>query len=432
MNGKEISELESGTPSDESKLIIIDPNGTPKQAELGTIKELIGVTRTEWETKNTEIEGEITTESGTRSSADVTLQGNIDTLKNSIIGENATVQVKSAETADKATADEDGNDIKDTYAPLASAALTGSPTVNGNAIVGSGTLEENKPVIFDGTKLVSSDTVLPVVDNLESESASSALSANQGRVLDGKISTNASAISTLEANMFGNGTATIYNAADTDAGQSAGAVVVTLTNYPSVTTLQEGARFRVVMDNDATFESDDDNKYMMAVNGGTAYPVTIGNVEAGIGWAQSGKSYEFVFTGSSYDCLSMAYNADFTTNEVNTGKKWTDGKWIYKRCFKIIENSTVSSDWTKTVYSNAYVTFTYNQTLSIDTIISQSAMIINSSSNEIITSWVNGTSGNDYNYGIKLVKPKTWTIVNGSSGTFVGTDLTLTIEYTKA
>ena len=99
----------------------------------------------------------------------------------------------------------------------------------------------------------------------------------------------------LKSNMFGNGSATVDN--------STGLISVTLTNYPDVTDLEEGARFRIVFTNDASY----DGSYTMSVNGGTAKAVTVGNVAAGIGWAQSGKSYEMMYTGdtsASYDCLS--------------------------------------------------------------------------------------------------------------------------------
>ena len=129
----------------------------------------------------------------------------------------------------------------------------------------------------------------------------------------------------LKSNMFGNGSATVDN--------STGLISVTLTNYPDVTDLEEGARFRIVFTNDASY----DGSYTMSVNGGTAKAVTVGNVAAGIGWAQSGKSYEMMYTGdtsASYDCLS----SDIVTQGSNS-----NGYWIKYSNGLIIQYNATSS-----------------------------------------------------------------------------------------
>ena len=144
-----------------------------------------------------------------------------------------------------------------------------------------------------------------VVDTLTqlTHTAGVALSAHQGYI--------------LKANQFGNGTAAV----------TGNAIAVTLTNFSNITSLEEGARFRVVFGADYATES----QPTMTINGGSEYPVTVGNVPAGVGAFQNGKSYEFTFTGTSYDCLSHANGVHFVApdygneillsanNNINTG-----------------------------------------------------------------------------------------------------------------
>ena len=91
----------------------------------------------------------------------------------------------------------------------------------------------------------------------------------------------------------GNGTASINT-------EDATQIDVSLDNFPTLINPVVGFKFRVVFAADYATDSQPNIK----MNGGTAYPVTVGNVPAGIGAFQQDKSYEFIFTGTSYDCLS--------------------------------------------------------------------------------------------------------------------------------
>ena len=78
---------------------------------------------------------------------------------------------------------------------------------------------------------------------------------------------------------------------------------VAVSNYTGKK-LPEGARLHIVFSSDYSY----DGQPSFTINGGTErVPVTVGNVPAGIGAFQQDKSYEFIFTGSSYDCLSKCY-----------------------------------------------------------------------------------------------------------------------------
>ncbi len=208
----------------------------------------------------------------------------------------------------------------------------------------------------------------------------------------------------LKANQFGNGTAEV----------SSNVISVSLTNFPDVTSLEEGARFRVVFNADYAY----DGQPSMKVNGGTEKPVTVGNVSAGIGAFQMGKSYEFVYADGSYDCLSRAYSDDYSETEINTGRKWTDGKWIYKCTHNLMD----TTKWTRD-----NVNFTSKTTLGIETLISNSAITDNS----ILTSFSAGTPGANYDTGIRYRGNNAFSINNSGTGRFIGNICILTIEYTK-
>lgn len=136
----------------------------------------------------------------------------------------------NAATATKATQDAAGNIINSTYAPLASPSLTGNPTAP-TAATGTNTtqiattafvqgaipdvsefvtasddgeISDVVPTTFDGH--ASGEFVLKtdVIDNLSSDSANTPLSANQGKVLSGLVSTNTTNIASNTSKIFTN------------------------------------------------------------------------------------------------------------------------------------------------------------------------------------------------------------------------------------
>ena len=102
---------------------------------------------------------------------------------------------------------------------------------------------------------------------------------------------------------------------------------VAVSNYTGKK-LPEGARLYIIFSSDYSY----DGQPSFTINGGTEQvPVTVGNVPAGIGAFQSGKSYEFVFTGTSYDCLSsnvveQILNDTTISGHTRNYKKYIDGR----------------------------------------------------------------------------------------------------------
>ena len=110
----------------------------------------------------------ITSEAEDRKESDTTLQSNIDNLESSI---------KSGDiVSGKAENDKDGNNITATYAPLKSAELTGTPTIDGYQIPTiDKSITEYKPIVWNGSRLqsgVSGVSGITVVSVNESSTAS--------------------------------------------------------------------------------------------------------------------------------------------------------------------------------------------------------------------------------------------------------------------
>ena len=188
------------------------------------------------------------------------------------------------------------------------------------------------------TFTIKNGTGLDLVNSLTSEDTGKALSANNGKALSDKI---AEAKNLLLANQFGNGTATCDNAN--------GIINVTITNYPDVTELMEGARFRIVFTNDYTY----DGQPKMIINEVETTEdnvVTVGAVAAGIGAFQKDKSYEFCFTGSSYDCLSSEYSAIRTYSAVSTNTITLADGW--KKLFISVRYDSLNFQYTLDEYNS--------------------------------------------------------------------------------
>ena len=123
---------------------------------------------------------------------------------------------------------------------------------------------------------------------------------------------------------------------------------VAVSNYTGKK-LPEGARLHIVFSSDYSY----DGQPSFTINGGTEQvPVTVGNVPAGIGAFQQDKSYEFIFTGTRYDCLSNEHNAGTIKAwggvVIPSGWLLCDGRAIsrqnYKALFAVIGTTYGSGD----------------------------------------------------------------------------------------
>lgn len=105
---------------------------------------------------------------------DLLVFGSIRTLDNMYAKQFVGKLVGAADSATKAEQDDLGQPIKSTYI---------------KDITGDGTSDDVTFTFGDGTTKTfkTKDTKVTVVDNLESDSAEDALSANQGKVIDGRL-----------------------------------------------------------------------------------------------------------------------------------------------------------------------------------------------------------------------------------------------------
>lgn len=110
--------------------------------------------------------------------------------------------------------------------------------------------------------------------------------------------------------------------------------------------------------------------------------------------------------------LSDIPDGNYSTNEVDTGLKWIDGKTIYRKTFYLTDVNAKPSDW---------VDFQYDDT--IETLVSIDAIHYNYSS---IASFGFPYITASYNHNTKYMRYYTDQMPSGSRG-----DNTITILYTK-